>query len=89
MTTLGRDGVSTMNQTEALEWIDIALDSLDKHEMMALIRQSVDDFDGEFFEVLEEETRRHTKEGDGATSAQLHEIGRVIASIRQNRNEGL
>lgn len=78
-----------MNESQALEWIDIALDSLDKHEMMALIRESIDEFDGQFFEVLETEKRRYAADGDQRTSDRLQEIGRVIASIRQNRSEGL
>ncbi|MFQ5612585.1 MAG: hypothetical protein ACE5H9_10680 [Anaerolineae bacterium] len=78
-----------MNRVETLEWIEIVLDALDKQEMLAIIRESLDDFGGQFFEVLEQETERYKIEGEVAKGEQLLEIGRVIASIRQNRSEGL
>jgi len=78
-----------MNRAETLEWIELILGALDKHEMIAIIRESADEFDGAFFETLDQETARYTTEGEAATAARLTEIGRTIAAIRQNRNERL
>jgi len=78
-----------MNREETLEWIDLILDSLDQHEMMAIIKESVGEFDGEFFETISSETERHEAEGDGETAERLTQIARAIASVRQNRAENL
>ena len=42
-----------MNREETLTWIEVVLDSLDDQEMMAIIRESADQFDGEFFATME------------------------------------
>jgi hypothetical protein len=78
-----------MNREEALEWIDIALGSLGRHEMMALIQESLDNFDGEFFETMNGEVVRYEAENDEATAGRLKEIARTIAALRQNRTEKL
>lgn len=78
-----------MTREETLEWIDLILDSLDQHEMMAIIKESAGDFDGEFFETISQETERYQAEGDEATAEQLTTIARAIASVRQNRAENL
>lgn len=78
-----------MNREETLEWIDLILDSLDQHEMMALIRESADQFDGEFFETISSETERYEAEDDAETAGRLTTIARAIASVRQNRAENL
>ena len=78
-----------MTREETLEWIDLILDSLDKHEMMAIIRESSEDFDGEFFETIGSETERYETEGDKETANRLTSIARAIASVRQNRTENL
>ena len=78
-----------MNRAETLAWIDLILDSLDDHEMMAIIRESAGDFDGEFFETMDSETQRYLAENDRATANRLTEIGRAIAVVRQNRAENL
>ena len=78
-----------MNKEETLEWIDLILDSLDQHEMMAIIRESVGQFDGEFFETISAETERYEAEGNEETAEQLTKIARAIASVRQNRTENL
>ena len=78
-----------MNREETLEWIEIILDSLDQHEMMAIIRESAGQFDGEFFETISSETERYEAENDQETAAQLTIIARAIASVRQNRAENL
>ena len=78
-----------MNQSETLEWIDLILDSLDQHEMMAIIRESSDQFDGEFFETISRETERYESENDHKTAERLTKIARAIASVRQNRSENL
>lgn len=78
-----------MTRQETLEWIDIILDSLDDHEMMALIRESADQFDGAFFETIDSETDRYTAENDPATATRLTAIARAIAVVRQNRAENL
>jgi len=78
-----------MNREETLEWIDLILDSLDQHEMMAIIRESAGQFDGEFFETVDAETERYKTENDLETAEQLTKIARAIASVRQNRAENL
>ena len=78
-----------MNRKETLEWIDLILDSLDQHEMMAIIRESAGQFDGEFFETVDAETERYEAENDSETAEQLTKIARAIASVRQNRAENL
>ena len=76
-----------MNREETLEWIDLILDSLDYHEMMAIIRESADKFDGEFFVTVDSETKRYAAENDQATANRLTEIARAIAVVRQNQAE--
>ena len=78
-----------MNREETLAWIDLILDSLDDHEMMAIIRESADDFDGEFFETIDSETERYAAENDRATAGRLTAIARAIAVVRLNRTENL
>ncbi len=78
-----------MNNEETLAWIDLILDSLDQHEMMAIIRESADHFDGEFFETISSETERYEVENDPETAERLTMIARAIASVRQNRAENL
>ena len=78
-----------MNRAETLDWIDLILDSLDDHEMMAIIRESTNDFDGEFFETINSETERYTAENDQATADRLTAIARAIAVVRKNRAENL
>ena len=78
-----------MNRAETLEWIDLILDSLDDHEMMAIIRESANNFDGEFFETINSETERYVAENDQATADRLTAIARAIAVVRKNRAENL
>lgn len=78
-----------MNRRETIAWIDLILDSLDDSEMMAIIRESADDFDGEFFETMDSETQRYLAENDQATADRLTAIARAIAVVRQNRAEHL
>jgi hypothetical protein len=78
-----------MNRAETLAWIDLILDSLDDHEMMAIIRESSDDFDGEFFETINSETERYTLANDQTTADRLTAIARAIAVVRKNRAENL
>jgi len=78
-----------MNRTETLEWIELILDSLDNHEMMAIIRESVGQFDGPFFEVMGGEIDRHETDGNTDTANRLESIARAIASVRQNRVENI
>jgi hypothetical protein len=78
-----------MNREETLTWIEVVLDSLDDQEMMAIIRESADQFDGEFFATMESETERYKADNNTATADQLHAIARAIAVVRQNRAENL
>lgn len=78
-----------MNRAETLAWIDLILDSLDDHEMMAIIKESSNDFDGEFFETINNETERYSAENDQATADRLTAIARAIAVVRKNRAENL
>jgi hypothetical protein len=78
-----------MTREETLEWIELILDSLDDQETMAIINESADQFDGEFFETISSETERYEAENDMATAGQLTRIARAIASVRQNRAENL
>ena len=78
-----------MNRQDTLEWIDLILGSLDQHETMAIIRESAQDFDGEFFETISSETERYAAENDQVTADRLTEIARAIAVVRQNRTENL
>jgi len=78
-----------MTRTETLEWIDLILDSLDKHEMMAIINESRNQFDGEFFETISQETERYKAENNSETAERLTAIARAIAGVRQNRAENL
>ena len=78
-----------MNKQETLDWIDFILDSLDQHEMMAIIRESTGQFDGEYVETSSRETERYAAENDYETAKQLTKIARAIASVRQNRAENL
>ena len=78
-----------MNREETLGWIEVVLDSLDDQEMMAIIRESADQFDGEFFATMESETERYKADNDAATADRLHAIARAIAVVRQNRAENL
>ena len=78
-----------MNRAETLAWIDLILDSLDDHEMMDIIRESSNNFDGEFFETINRETERYVAENDRATADRLTAIARAIAVVRKNRAENL
>ena len=78
-----------MNREETLTWIEVVLDSLDDQEMMAIIRESANQFDGEFFATMESETERYKADNNTATADQLHAIARAIAVVRQNRAENL
>ena len=78
-----------MTREETLEWIEIILGSLDQHEMMAIIKESSGQFDGEFFETISSETERYEAEHDRETADRLTKIARAIASVRQNRAENL
>jgi hypothetical protein len=78
-----------MNREETLEWIELILGSLDDQEMIALINESADQFDGQFFETMSNETERYEAENDLETAGQLTKIARAIASVRQNRAENL
>lgn len=78
-----------MNRTETLAWIELILDSLDDHETMAIIRESSNDFDGEFFETINTETERYAAANDQATADRLTAIARAIAVVRKNRSENL
>lgn len=78
-----------MTRAETLGWIDLILDSLDKHEMMAIIRESLNNFDGEFFETISSETERYIAANNQATADRLTSIARAIAALRQNRSENL
>ncbi len=78
-----------MNREETLDWIKVVLDSLDNQEMMAIIQESANEFDGEFFATMESETERLKAENDPATAERLHNIARAIAVVRQNRAENL
>ena len=78
-----------MKRAETLEWIDLILDCLDDHEMMAIIRESANDFDGEFLETINSETESYAAEHDQATADRLTAIARDIAVVRKNRAENL
>ena len=78
-----------MNRQDTLAWIDLILDSLDNQEMMAIIRESADGLDGEFFETIDGETERYLAENDQVTADRLTAIARAIAVVRQNRAENL
>jgi hypothetical protein len=78
-----------MNREETLAWIEVVLDSFDDQEMMAIIRESADQFDGDFFATMDSETERYKTENDKATAERLHAIARAIAVVRQNRAENL
>jgi len=78
-----------MNREETLAWIELILDALDDSETMAIIQESADDFDGEFFETMDSETQRYLAENDPETADRLTAIGRAIAVVRQNRAENL
>ena len=78
-----------MNKQETLEWIDIALESTDRHEMMAMIRESLGLFDGDFFAVIDQEAERYQANNDPATAERLTEIARTVAALRQNRTESM
>jgi hypothetical protein len=78
-----------MNRAKTLEWIDLILDSMSRHETMAMINESIDDFDGEFFETINSELERYTGQGDQVAANRLTEIARTIAALRQNRSENL
>lgn len=78
-----------MNREETLEWIDLILDSLDQSEMMAIINESRNQFDGEFFETVNSELERYKAENNHETADRLNMIARAIASVRQNRAENL
>ncbi len=78
-----------MTREETLAWIDIILDSFDDQEMMTIIRESADRFDGEFFETMDHEMERYAADNDQETADQLTRIARAIAVVRQNRSENL
>jgi hypothetical protein len=78
-----------MTREETLEWIEVILDALDKHEMMAIIRESASQFDGEFFATMNSEMERYAAANDQATADHLNAIARAIAVVRQNRAENL
>lgn len=78
-----------MNKAETLEWIDLILDAMGRHETMAMINESINEFDGEFFETINRELERYTGAGDQAAANRLTEIARTIAALRQNRSENL
>jgi hypothetical protein len=78
-----------MTREETLTWIDLILDALDKHEMMAIIRESADQFDGEFFATMNSEMERYAATNDQETADRLNAIARAIAVVRQNRAENL
>ncbi len=78
-----------MNRQQTLEWIDLILDSLGRHETMAMIQESLSDFDSQFFETMDSEVERYIAEGDRTTADRLTEIARTVAALRQNRTENL
>ncbi|MCB0153830.1 MAG: hypothetical protein KDF65_03470 [Anaerolineae bacterium] len=78
-----------MTREETLTWIDLILDSFDDQEMMAIIRESAGEFDGEFFPTIDSETERYVAKGDQETADHLTKIARAIAVVRQNRAENL
>lgn len=78
-----------MTRDETLEWIDLVLNSFDDQEMMLIIRESADRFDGEFFETMDRETQRYAADNEQETADQLTKIARAIAVVRQNRTENL
>ena len=78
-----------MTRDETIEWIDLVLNSFDDQEMMAIIRESANGFDGQFFETMDRETERYTAANDHETADRLTKIGRAIAVVRQNRAENL
>ena len=88
MTLLG-GVIAFMTRQETLEWIDLILDSLDQHEVMAIINESAGRFEGEFFETIGSEADRYRAENDPETADRLTKIARAIASVRQNRAENL
>jgi len=65
------------------------LDSLDDSETMAIIRESVGEFEGDFFDTMSSEIERYQTAGDTTTADRLERIARAIASVRQNRTENL
>ncbi len=78
-----------MTREETIEWLDLILDALDRHDMMAMIKESLNDFDGQFFETINSEIERYTEKNDKATATRLQEVARTIAALRQNRSEKL
>ena len=78
-----------MTREETLDWIEVILDALDKHEMMAIIRESSTQFDGEFFTTMNSEMERYVAANDQVTADRLNAIARAIAVVRQNRTENL
>jgi hypothetical protein len=78
-----------MNRQETLEWIEVILDSLDHHEMMAIIQEAIGQFDGDFFDTISSEIERYKNEENISRTGRLEQIARTIASIRQNRVENL
>lgn len=78
-----------MNREETLEWIDLILNSVDRYDMMAVIEESLDNVDEEFFETVNSEVERYTAENDQTKANRLTEVARTIAALRQNRIENL
>ena len=80
-----------MNRTETLAWIDDILDALDQHEVIAIIKETIeaDQASVEFFETIDDEMERYKADGDLETARRLTEIAATIASVRQNRKENL
>lgn len=80
-----------MNREETLVWIEDIMDALDKHEMIAIIEETIASghVSPEFFETLDTETDRYKDEGDTSKYEQLLEIARTVAIARQNRKESL
>jgi hypothetical protein len=81
--------MASMNKQETLAWIDLILDSLDDHETMAIIRENINNFNGEFFATIDSESQRYAAANNQATANRLTAIARAIAAVRQNRTEKL
>ncbi len=78
-----------MTRPETLDWIDLILDSLDDQEMLAIIRESMGQFEGEFFATVSSELARYETEHNQTAFTRLTRIARAIASVRQNQAEKL
>ncbi len=78
-----------MNREETLAWIDIILDTIDRQDMLAIIKESREDFDGQFFETIDSEVQRYKAEGNQAAAERLSRVARTAAALRQNLIENL